>query len=74
MVKLKRSPKKRELVYKCSKNGQFRLFFAASSKFRGKRRIQRRGVKIRVARNTAGRADHVPTTRSLQLHVQSWSI
>jgi len=52
--KIKKEPEKPWIGYKCSKNGQFRFFSASSSKFRGKRRIPQRGVKIRVPRNTAG--------------------
>jgi len=59
MAKLKRSPKKLELDIHVAKSGQFCVFFAASSKFRGKRRIPRHGVKIRVPRSTARAAYHL---------------
>jgi len=54
MVKLKWSPKNHELYINVAKNGQFR-FFRGKQQIprRGKRRISRRSVKIRVPGNTA---------------------
>ena len=59
MVKLKWSPKTRELDEKSIKKRVIRRFSAASGKCRGKRRIPLR----RVPRNTAGNQE----VRSLRL-------